>query len=544
MRKNFLFVIVLAVSALLFLIYDFYQPSLLLDQFKTLFLPKAAFLDVYKTSGIHVETPVAGAAWADYDNDGYLDLLLVGPRQTYLYKNKGDGTFIDVTSKAFGGDLPGGFVSGFFGDYDNDGCSDLFLVGYGPYVDNRLYHNNCNGTFTDVTKSSGIKKVSSNGFGAAWADYDNDGYLDLYVANYGGLGPNDSKQVYSYEPNQLYHNNGNGTFTEVAQKAGVSGLTNCRVYNKTITENAPPKSWLYKESLQPIWFDFNNDGKIDLFIATDAGISPLYKNNGDGTFTEVTKDTGLCKEGTGMGVAVGDWNNSGNRDIYVTNVGVNYLWHNKGDGTFLEFGAEAKVADQRTIGWGANFFDFNNDGNLDLYTTNGTVLVRDENGDPGVGKIMLDKLYKNNGKGTFVDVAADNGIAGDYSKGAAAFGDFNNDGFVDFVVLPNYASQDRRIKLYKNQSSGHDWLTIKLIGTKSNRDAVGARITLKSSGKIQTREVISGSSFLSQNSLWQTFGLGKSSKADEVEIKWPSGRITKLQSVKSNQILTITEPKN
>jgi len=500
-----------------------------------------AFLDVLDNSGIKREEPLTGAAWADYDSDGFLDLLL-GGKTTKLYHNNGNGTFTDATKKS--GILFGPTKAGVFGDYDNDGCPDLYLTAFGLRTDS-LYRNNCNGAFTDVTKKSGIKKELYNGFGAAWADFDNDGYLDLYVTSYGIAKVSDTNELlligHTNEPNVLYHNNRDGTFTDVTDKAGVSGMTTCSAFALKLVKGTLPKGWPYKESYQPIWFDYNNDGEIDLFIATDAGISPLYQNNGNGTFTEVTKEAGLCRGGTGMGVTVGDYDTDGNMDIYITNVGANYLWHNNGDGTFSEMGAEAGVADPLTIGWGTGFFDYNNDGFLDLYSVNGTVSRRAGISNPEIGKVMLDKLYKNNGVGTFREVAASEGIIGDYSKEAAAFGDYDNDGFTDVVVLTSYFTGDSRSHLYKNQGNKNHWITIQLIGTKSNRDSIGARITLTANGKTQIREVVSGSSYISQNSLWQTFGLGKTNKVDEIEIRWPSGIKKVLRNIKTNQKLIITE---
>lgn len=494
---------------------------------------KPAFLDVLDDAGIKRETHLTGAAWADYNNDGFLDLLLTGDR-VRLYRNNGNGTFMDIAQKSGIVSMP--TTNGVFGDFDNDGCKDLFLVGF--VQPNRLYRNNCNGTFNDVTNKAGIKSASYHGYGAAWGDYDNDGYLDIYVADYGYNKPND---IYVSEPNILYRNNRDGTFSDVTEKAGVSGATNCADFARKRLPGAP-QGWPYKESYQPIWFDYNNDGKIDLFIATDAGISPLYRNNGDGTFTEVTKEAGLCRQGHGMGVTVGDYDNDGNLDIYVTNTGVNFLWHNNGDGTFSEVGAELGVADPRTLGWGAGFFDYNNDGNLDLYAVNGWVPVPPRGYiDPEIGKLKVDKLYKNNGDGTFVQVASDEGIYGDYSKEAAAFGDYDNDGFTDVFVATSYYISDIRHHLYKNQGNKNHWITIALIGTKSNRDSIGARITLTVNGKKQMREIIAGSSFIAENSLWQTFGLGKTNKVDEIAIRWPSGMKKILKNVEVNQKLIIAE---
>ena len=503
---------------------------------------KPAFLDVLDDVGIKRETSLTGAAWSDFDNDGFLDLLITGNKIT-LYRNKGNGTFADVTEKT--GILSEPTMSGVFGDYDNDGCRDIYIVGHGGYRRDHLYHSNCDGTFADVSDTAKIKIDSNYGYGTAWADYDNDRYLDLYIASYGNFKVSDTNELlYTDEPNVLYRNNRDGTFTDVTNKAGVSGMTNCRALARSLLIGSLPKEWPYKKSYQPIWFDYNNDGKIDLFISTDAGISPLYRNNGDSTFTEVTKEAGLCRAGTGMGVTVGDYDNDGNIDVYVTNVGANYLWHNNGNGTFSDVGAELEVAHPLTLGWGTGFFDYDNDGNLDLYAVNGTVLLRDGINNPEIGKVMLDKLYKNNGDGTFREVAASEGIIGDYSKEAAAFGDYDNDGFTDAFVATSYFTRDFRSHLYKNQGNRNHWITIQLVGIKSNRDSVGARITLTANGKTQIREIASGSSFISQNSLWQTFGLGKTKMIDKIEIRWPSGIKKVLKNIRTDQKIIVTEESN
>ena len=495
-------------------------------------LHKSAFLDVIDSSGIDARSYSTGAAWFDYDNDGNLDLLITG-RQTRLYRNAGGGAFLEVTHSV--GISSRAAMSGVWGDYDNDGCGDLFIAGHGSKKTDRLYHNACNGTFTDVTKVAGIKEEFFTGYGAAWGDYDNDGYLDLYIANYGK--PISNTEFLS-EPNILYHNNRNGTFTETTVKAGVSGATQCgiispwEIHNKVI--GGP-----YKESYQPVWFDYNNDGLIDLFIATDSAVSPLYKNNGNGTFTEVTEEAGLCKLGTGMGVTVGDFDNDEDLDIYVTNTGANYLWQNNADGTFSEQAAEKNVADHLSIGWGTSFFDYDNDGDLDLYVVNGTVRAT-ITGNEDLGKVRVDKLYENNG-GVFTEVSREEGIVGDDAKEGGAFGDYNNDGFTDIFVVSSIRFPESRDRFYQNRGNENNWLKIILKGTKSNRDSIGARIRLTASGKTQIREVVSGSSFISQNSLWQTFGLGKAKIIDDIEIRWPSGIEKTFNNIKANRKLVITE---
>ncbi|MEX2028515.1 MAG: CRTAC1 family protein [Candidatus Curtissbacteria bacterium] len=518
-------------------------------------LNRKAFTNVIEDSGILKTTPqnifgYSGAAWSDYDNDGFLDLLL-SREFVKLYKNNGNDTFTDVTEKSGLGNKKA--AAGFFADYDNDGCPDLYLSG-----ENSLLHNNCAGSFDNVTQKAGIKP-SVSPTGAAWADYDSDGYLDLYVANFGQLKEKlgNNKRLYLSEPNFLYRNNGNGTFTDVAEKTGTHGVTQClKGFEKDQIESPGGP---YKESFQPIWFDYNNDRKIDLFVATDRGISPLYKNGGGGTFTDVTREAGLCRFNTGMGVTAGDYDSDGNMDLYLTNFGPNYLWHNMGTGSFTEKAAETNTADHSSVGWGTQFFDYDNDGSEDIYVVNGA--AKDEVGVPsktgsdfydanGIekdasGKIYagnkLDRLYKNDGHGKFKDVSEAEGIAGSIAKGAGALADFDNNGFADIFVVPDPYEQNAPYSLYKNRGNSNNWITIKLIGTKSNRDAIGARIILKAGGKTQTREVLSSSSFLSQNSLWQTFGLGKTQKIDSIEILWPSGQKQTIVNQNPGQTLTVRE---
>jgi hypothetical protein len=507
------------------------------------FILKPTFANVLEGSGITANQNSTGASFADYDNDGDLDLFIGGGRQTgvRLYRNE-ENRFIDVTTQS-GLSSPGGYTfTGVFADYDNDGCSDLFLSNDPDSrtrtLNSVLYHNNCNGTFADVTQAAGINNTY-HGRGAAWADYDNDGDLDLYQANQGNYnGPRE----YSYEPNILYHNNGDGTFSDVTAESGATGLIG--------SECAPKLDLKYritviglgvKASLQPIWLDFNQDNLIDLFIATDSGVSPLYKNEGGGRFSNVTSEAGMCKTGTGMGVTAGDYDNDGDLDIYITNVGINYLWSNNGNGTFTDKSIETGVADTTSLGWGTGFIDYDNDGFLDLYVVNGRV-QEGTNDTPEIGHVRIDKLYHNLGNGSFSSVAEAEGILGDDPKEGAAIGDYDNNGFEDIFVISGYAEFTGRYRLYENRGNRNHWLTLQLVGTQSNRDAVGAFISVRAGGLRQVRQVISGASYISQNSLWPTFGLGGESTADEIIIQWPSGITQTLTNVKTNQKLIIEEP--
>lgn len=503
-----------------------------------------AFENIIKDLGIEKQGESSGVAWTDYDGDGDLDLLIVGGTDyTKLFRNESGAKFTDVTVEAFGGQLTQESVfAGVFGDFDNDGCPDLYVTRTSastePGLPDILYRNNCNGTFTNVIQKAGIKD-SYHGRAAAWADYNGDGYLDIYVANYGVL----RETEYIHEPNILYENSRDGTFSNVTARAGVVGAPDCtgiRVAEKKFAKNVGGER---KLSFQPIWFDYNNDNFIDLFVTNDVGVSVLYKNNGNGTFIDVTKEANLCVFGTGMGVTVGDYDNDGDLDFYVTNVGANYFWRNNGDGTFSEIAAEIKVADHRSLGWGTVFFDFDNDGDLDLYVVNGRVINKVPD-DPEIGEIRLDKLFQNDGSGRFYDVTEKVGIFGDDAKEAAALADYNQDGFMDILVASSYLEREGKHRLYKNKGNRNRWLTIKLVGKYSNREGVGAKIVVKTGSKKQLKQVISGSSFISQDSLWQTFGLGISKTAEEITVYWPSGIVQNLYDVKSNQKITITESKN
>jgi len=501
----------------------------------------AHFSDVTAAAGIaHVphaglEVLGPGAAWGDYDGDGFQDLYLgMGEGiPNALYRNDGDGTFTDVTAIAGVGDL-GPSHGVYFADYDNDGDSDLYLVKGimvmdGPQMDvipNILYRNNGDGTFTDVTATAGVDGIVdvSGGTSAAWGDYDNDGLLDLYVANFRrDLG----------EANVLYHNNGDGTFTDVTATAGVGD-----------------PGW----GLATAWGDVNNDGYLDLYLANDGGDatgwnSHIFLNNGDGTFTDGTAAVGLidsfgemdCNE---MGIAFSDIDHDGWLDFYVTN-GVwldslgNYLFHNwlymnDGDGTVTEMAEAAGVTGidpltKECTGWSTDIFDYNNDGEQDIYFANGNIMPPEP---------YFDLLYSNNGDGTFADVSQISGTREFALNRGAAFGDFDRNGFVDILTTANMGYAH----LYENKSNANNFLTVNAVGTTSNRDGIGARVTVTVGGASQMEEISGGSGFLSMNDLPAEFGLGEAVRIDEVRVEWPaSGIVDVATNVYANQFVTVTE---
>lgn len=504
--------------------------------------PGKGFTDIIKKSGVTTTPSYGGVSWTDYDNDGYQDLLIKGVSGFILYHNNHDNTFTETTKEA---GLPkrGHAIGAVFGDYDNDGCPDLYIInGFsesGGFPDS-LYHNDCKGTFTDVTNKSGINAYH-HARGIAWGDYDNDGYLDIYVSTFGVLKFIKTETSWTltgwdFEPNVLYHNNGNGTFTDVTKKAKVGGLAKC------IKSDMPAQYTTLKDNWQPVWLDYNNDGLQDIYVSHETTINTLYKNNGDGTFTDATEKAGLCTSHSTHGVAVGDYDNNGYLDIYAAGSRRSLLWKNNGNGTFTESALVTGTASIGFLAWDPSFFDYDNDGYLDLYSINGsTGHASFKNDYPN----KLDALFKNDGHGKFVDVAKESGLYGNDAKTFGAFADFNNDGFTDGFIFSD-VDKNRPLgnnRLYKNIPNGNHWLTIKLTGTKSNKSGIGAMLTVETKNGKQIRQVIAGDSLIGQNSLWPTFGLGGNTSVDTLSIHWPSGTNQTLNNVKANQILSITEPK-
>jgi hypothetical protein len=481
-----------------------------------------------------------GAAWGDYDNDGWLDLYVTDYMGTsHLYRNNRDGTFTDVAGRAGVAHPPRHTTSATFVDYDNDGWLDLYVgVAYGPNV---LYHNNRDGTFTDVTAHSGLGD-SGRTLSTAWADYDGDGYLDVFVANY-------PEEAVTFDPNstpgentqhvmrmprpqdRLYHNNGDGTFSDVTPQLGF----------------VPTRGF----GFSAVWFDFNRDGRPDLYVAYDFGqvIQPntLWRNDGPGgptgwRFAQVEQAAGVASKANCMGVASGDYDNDGWLDLAVSNIGPNFLYHNERGASFRELAAGAHVtyhnqvidnAMDPSMTWGVDFADFNNDGWLDLYIVAGAM---DYEHVP-----QPNLLFMNNYRGGFIDVSAASGTNDPGQGRSVAVGDYDGDGWLDMFVA-NYGQPPL---LYRNVGGGsrNGWVRLKLEGTQSNRDAVGARVTLFAGGmRPQTREVQIGQGLGSCDDTALHFGLGRATRVDRVEIRWPSGQRQILRNLAPNRVVRVKEP--
>ena len=467
-----------------------------------------------------------GSAWGDYDNDGDEDIVAVGTYQAHaLYRNNGDGTFTDVAEGAGIADPRGGWGS-LFADYDNDGYLDLYITrgGWSGAAENTLYHNNGDGTFSDVTHAAGVADPQSS-FCAAWADYDNDGYLDLYIAD-GVIGDGAA--------NVLYHNNGDGTFTNTAETAGVANTGN---------------------SLGTAWGDYDKDGHIDLHVVNFGQSNVLYRNNGDGTFTDVTPTTGMNIPVTDAFVTFFlDVDNDADLDIFISNSGSfrafiagqitgtaphdgdrQVLYRNNGDGTFTDVTRESGLY-QAFGAMGANFGDIDSDGYLDIYLATGA---------PQMGRLERDALFHNNGDGTFTDATFALGL-GNIGKGhGVTFGDVDTDGDVDIYVPVGgaFIGDQWHNLFYQNAGAGNNWLTLKLVGVKSNRDGIGAKVTLRVGDSVIYREVSGGCGFGSTNSLSLEIGLKAYTKVDTLEIAWPSGQVDIHRNLSVNQRLVVTEGK-
>jgi len=508
-----------------------------------------------------LETTGCGVAFYDYDNDGWLDIFLVnGSRlegfpagQTptnRLFKNNRDGTFTDVTEKA--GLVHSGWGQGVcIGDYDNDGFEDLFVAYFGKNV---LYHNNGDGTFTDATEKAG---VAGNGkrwnSGCAFVDYDRDGKLDLFVANYIDLdlatapvpesGPCLYKGVMvacgppglNGGKNILFHNNGDGTFSDVSQSSGILDA------NGTY-------------GLGVLTGDFDNDGWPDIYVANDSTASALYQNQKNGKFKDIALEAGCAlsadgKPQAGMGVSAADYDMDGNLDIVKTNFAGDTpsLYHNLGGSAFEDATFPAGLGRHtQYLGWGCGFFDFDNDGWPDILICNGHVYPEVEQLRTEAGYAQRKLLYRNLRNGKFEDIseAVGPGISVPSASRGCAFGDFDNDGDIDFVVnCVNGAPQLIRC----DTSLGNNWIKVRTIGVKSNRSGIGARLRCvtqvagEAKAHSQIDEVRSGGGYFSQSDLRVHFGLGEAEKVELLEIRWPSGAVDTLKDVKVNQLIYAKE---
>jgi hypothetical protein len=534
-----------------------------------------SFINVARESGLNaktifggehknkylLETTGCGVAFYDYDNDDWLDIFLVNgwrlegfPKGqdpvSHLFKNNRDGTFTDVTAES--GIVHYGWGQGVcVGDYDNDGFDDIYITSFGKNV---LYHNNGNGTFTDVTERAGVATSGKRwNTGCAFVDYDRDGHLDLFVANYIDLdlataplpesGPCNYKGILvACGPpgliggkNILFHNNGDGTFSDVSERAGIFQA------NGTY-------------GLGVLTADFNNDGWPDIYVANDSTASALYENKKNGTFSDVAMEAGCAvsadgKPQAGMGVSAADYDLDGNLDIVKTNFAGDTpsLYHGIGGGNFEDATFPAGLGRHtQYLGWGCGFFDMDNDGWPDILICNGHVYPEVEQLRTEAGYPQQKVLYRNLRNGHFEDVSKQGGagIMVPVASRGAAFGDFDNDGDIDVVV--NTVNDFPQL-LRCDSTLGNNWLKVKTIGTKSNRSGIGARLRCVTHPPGETKphsqidEVRSGGSYISQNDLRAHFGIGKAEKVDLLEIRWPSGAVDTLKDVKPNQMVVVKE---
>jgi hypothetical protein len=523
------------------------------------------FTDVRQSAGItfqedgtgtdekmYIETMGTGLGWIDYDQDGLMDLYLVQtaatewykpprPLRSALYRNNGDGTFTDVTEKAgVGGEgLYGEGVA--VGDYDNDGYPDLYLMGYGRAI---LYHNNGNGTFTDVTAKAGVGDEGQWSSSAAWIDYDRDGHLDLVVCNYiqwsatNNLWCGEKRpgyRAYCHPDNyrgqklKLYHSNGDGTFADVSEKSGIG----------------EPEA----KGLGVFSADLNNDGWPDIFIANDTWPNFLFLNNHDGTFRDVSFSSGVAasedgKYEAGMGTDAADVDGDGWLDIYVTHLDFELarLYHNNHDETFDDATYSAGLGNKAIFlsGVGSKMLDYDNDGWVDIFQSNGSMLDNIHMYHAEVSYAEPKLMFRNLGQGKFEKVS--DHLGPDFMRPTAGRGcavaDFDNDGDLDVAIL----NRDDYIQLLRNDGgNANNWLTVKLVGTKAARDGTGAVLKLTSQGVTQVEQAKGGMGYMSAHDLRIHFGLGDRKTIDSLEIKWLSGTVDKLTDVPINQIITVKE---
>jgi hypothetical protein len=500
-----------------------------------------------------IEVVGCGVAFLDYDNDGWLDVLVLNgtrlegapPGTTNrLYKNNRDGTFTDVTEKA--GLARTGWASAVtVGDYDNDGFDDLFITYYGQNV---LYHNNGDGTFTDVTEKAGLRQAAVRyGSGCTWIDYDRDGKLDLFVATYLDTtleklprpGENTDCRWKGVPVNcgprglptgfvQLFHNNGDGTFTDVSRPSGVAAAAG-------------------SYPMTAVAADYDNDGWPDVYVAGDSTPSWLFRNQRDGTFRQEGLERGVALsedglEQAGMGIAVGDYDLDGNLDIFKTHFSddTNVLYRNDGNGYFNDVTIRAGLGvETRYVGWGTRMVDLDNDGFPDLFMVTGSVYPEVEKALPAYPYRTPRLVFRNLGDGRFEELIeeAGPGVAATHASRGCAFGDFDNDGDVDVLVM----NMNEPPSLLRNDVSGKGhWLKVLLVGVKSNRSAIGGRVVARYGGRAQAQEVTAQSSFYSADDRRLHFGLGEATTAD-LTIRWPNGETEKIAGVEADHLVVVRE---
>jgi hypothetical protein len=530
---------------------------------------KVTFTDIRKQAGItflqdstqteeklYIETMGTGVGWLDYDQDGLLDLYFVqsGPTELYkpdhpmrsaLYHNNGDGTFTDVTEKA-GVAAENHYGQGVaIADYDNDGYPDIYVTGYQRAI---LYHNNRNGTFTDMTARAGVADESGWSTSAAWLDYDHDGYLDLVVLNYIQWSANNNLWCGEHRPGyrsychpgnyqgqriKLYHNNHDGTFTDVSDSSGIG----------------KPEA----KGMGVVAADFNNDGWTDIAVANDSWPNFLFVNKKDGTFQDVSFVSGIAasEDGryeAGMGIDAADISGDGRQDIYITHLDfeLNRLYTNNGDGSFTDATFSSGIGNKAILlsGVSMKFVDYDNDGWPDILQLNGAMVdnVHLYHSEVSYKEPLL--MFRNLGKGQFEKIP-DGALGADFSIPIAGRGiataDFNNDGAVDIAIN---SRGDYPMLLRNDQphdSTGNHWVEILLIGTKSNRDGIGASLRLSAGGETHVEQAKGGMSYMSASDPRIHFGLGKRGKIDVLEITWPSGAVDRLKDVPVDKIIAVKE---
>ena len=502
-----------------------------------------------------------GVALFDYDNDGWLDIFLVNGNNApgYLYRNNRDGTFTDVTARA-GLDSKGWGQACCVGDFNNDGYDDLFVTYWGRNV---LYRNNGNGTFTDVSKEAGVVGQDGRwGAGCCFLDYNRDGLLDIFVANYVAFDPKRAPKPgqaaicrYNEIPvpcgpqgflggtNMLFRNRGDGTFEDVSEKSGIADPRG------SMTATFTEQGWrpLGSYGMGAAAADLDNDGWPDIYVACDTAPSLFYRNQRDGTFKEIGVPAGVAFDEngmamSGMGVSIADYDGDGSLDIVRTNFSdqVTTLYRNNGNGTFHDASLAAGLGiNKKYLGFGVGFFDFDNDGWKDLFIANGHVYAQLAARKLHVTYKQRRILYRNKGNGRFEDVSAGPILSENVGRGCA-FGDLDNDGDIE-VVINNL---DAPPTILRNDGGNkQNWLMVKCVGTQSNRSGIGARVKVTANGRAQIDEVMSGSSYYSHNDLRLHFGLGSATVISKLEIQWPLGRKEAFDDVPANQLVVIEEGK-